>query len=78
MRKWIKVLLALAAVAAALTAVLAKLHLDRERKKELDAKLDAVDERFALKKEKLQIQIKGMEEILDRIRKELRLLEVAM
>ena len=44
-------------------------------KKELDAKLDAVDERFALKKEKLQIQIKGMEEILDRIRKELRLLE---
>ena len=33
MRKWIKVLLALAAVAAALTAVLAKLHLDRERKK---------------------------------------------
>ena len=47
----------------------------RNRKKELDAKLDAVDERFALKKEKLQIQIKGMEEILDRIRKELRLLE---
>ena len=33
MRKWIKVLLALAAVAAALTAVLAELHLDREREK---------------------------------------------
>lgn len=44
MRKWIKVLLALAAVAAALTAVLAKLHLDRERKKELDAFLQPEDE----------------------------------
>lgn len=44
MRKWIKVLLALAAVAAALTAVLAKLHLDRERKKELDAFLLLEDE----------------------------------
>lgn len=44
MRKWIKVLLALAAVAAALTAVLAKLHLDRERKKELDAFLLSEDE----------------------------------
>ena len=44
MRKWIKVLLALAAVAAALTAVLAKLHLDRERKKELDAFLLPEDE----------------------------------
>lgn len=44
MRKWIKVLLALAAVAAALTAVLAKLHLDRERKKELDAFLLPKDE----------------------------------
>ena len=47
----------------------------RNRKKELDAKLVAVDERFALKKEKLQLQLKGIEEILDRIRKELRLLE---
>ena len=44
MRKWIKVLLALAAVAAALTAVLAKLHLDRERKKELDSFLLPDDE----------------------------------
>ena len=44
MRKWIKVLLALAAVAAALTAVLAKLHLDREQKKELDAFLLPEDE----------------------------------
>lgn len=44
MRKWIKVLLALAAVAAALTAVLAKLHLDRERQKELDAFLLPEDE----------------------------------
>lgn len=44
MRKWIKVLLALAAVVAALTAVLAKLHLDRERKKELDAFLLPEDE----------------------------------
>lgn len=37
MRKWIKVLLALAALAAALTAILAKLHLDQKRNKELDA-----------------------------------------
>ena len=44
MRKWIKVLLALAAVAAALTEVLTKLHLDRERNKELDAFLLPEDE----------------------------------
>ena len=36
MKKWIKFLLAAAAVAAAVTAVLAKLHLDRQRQKELD------------------------------------------
>ena len=47
----------------------------RSRKKELDAKLVALDERFALKKEKLQIQKKGADEHLDRIGKELHLLE---
>ncbi len=44
MSKWIKVLLALTAVAAALAAILAKLHLDNERKKELDAFLLPEDE----------------------------------
>ena len=47
----------------------------RSRKKELDAKLVALDERFALKKEKLQVQKKGADEHLDRINKELHLLE---
>ena len=47
----------------------------RSRKKELDAKLVALDERFALKKEKLQLQKKGADEHLDRIGKELHLLE---
>ena len=47
----------------------------RSRKKELDAKLAALDERFALKKEKLQIQKKGADEHLDRIDKELHGLE---
>ncbi len=47
----------------------------RSRKKELDAKLVALDERFALKKEKLQIQKKGADDHLDRIRKELHSLE---
>lgn len=44
MRKWIKVLLTLAAIAAAVTAVLAKLHLDRKRNKELDDFLLPEDE----------------------------------
>ena len=47
----------------------------RSRKKELDAKLVALDERFALKKEKLQVQKKGADEHLERIGKELHLLE---
>lgn len=47
----------------------------RSRKKELDAKQIALDERFALKKEKLQLQKKGADEHLDRIGKELHLLE---
>lgn len=38
----------------------------RSRKKEQDAKLVALDERFALKKEKLQVQKKGADEHLDR------------
>ena len=47
----------------------------RSRKKELDAKLIALNECFALKKEKLQLQKKGADEHLDRIGKELHLLE---
>ena len=47
----------------------------RSRKKEQDAKLVALDERFALKKEKLQVQKKGADEHLERIGKELHLLE---
>lgn len=47
----------------------------RSRKKELDAKLVALNERFELKKEKLQVQKKGADEHLDRIGKELHLLE---
>lgn len=47
----------------------------RSRKKELDAKLITVDERFTLKKERLQVQIKGVDDKLDRINKELHLLE---
>lgn len=47
----------------------------RSRKKELDAKLVAVDERFALKKEKLQMQVKGVESNLEKTNKELHLLE---
>ena len=47
----------------------------RSRKKELDAKLVALDERYALKKEKLQVQKKGADEHLERIGKELHLLE---
>lgn len=47
----------------------------RSRKKELDAKLVAVDERFALKKEKLQMQVKGVESKLEKTNKELHLLE---
>lgn len=47
----------------------------RSRKKELDAKLSAVDERFTLKKEKLQMQVKGVADNLDKISKELHILE---
>ena len=47
----------------------------RSRKKELDAKLVALDERFALKKEKLQVQIKEINDKLDQITKDLHLLE---
>ena len=47
----------------------------RSRKKEQDAKLVALDERIALKKEKLQVQKKGADEHLERIGKELHLLE---
>lgn len=47
----------------------------RSRKKELDAKLVALGERFALKKEKLQVQIKEINDKLDRITKDLHLLE---
>ncbi len=39
------------------------------KKKELDAKLVALDERFALKKEKLQVQKKGADEHLERIKR---------
>lgn len=37
MKKWIKVLLAVAAISAALSAILVKLRLDKKRKDELDA-----------------------------------------
>lgn len=47
----------------------------RSRKKELDAKLDALDERFAQKKEKLQAQVKSVEDKLSLIRQELHALE---
>lgn len=47
----------------------------RGRKKELDAKLVALDERFALKKEKLQTQLKSVDGKLDRTNKELHALE---
>lgn len=47
----------------------------RSRKKEADAKLIALDERFALKKEKLQLQLKEVDGKLDRIHNELHLLE---
>lgn len=47
----------------------------RSRKKEIDAKLLALDERFALKKEKLHIQIKGVDSKIEAIGKELNLLE---
>lgn len=47
----------------------------RSRKKEQDEKLEALDERFVQKKEKLQIQLKGVDGKLDQFRKELNLLE---
>ena len=47
----------------------------RSRKKELDAKLVALDERFALKKGEVAGSEKGADEHLERIGKELHLLE---
>lgn len=46
----------------------------RSRKKELDTKLVALDERFALRKEKQQAQVKGVESQLARLRQELHVL----
>lgn len=46
----------------------------RSRKKELDTKLAALDERFALRKEKQQAQVKGVESQLARLRQELHVL----
>lgn len=48
---------------------------ERSRKKELEAKLAALNERFALKKEKYQLQVKEVDDKLERTRKDLRTLE---
>lgn len=50
----------------------------RSRKKELDTKLAALDERFALKKEKQQLQTKGVENQLSLLRQELHVLNVGL
>lgn len=50
----------------------------RNRKKELDAKLVALDERFAFKKEKHQVQLKSAEEKRDQLKQELQLLETGL
>ncbi|WP_077154889.1 ATP-binding protein [Bacteroides bouchesdurhonensis] len=47
----------------------------RNRKKELDTKLTALDERFVLRKEKYQIQLKEVDDKLGRMNKELHAME---
>lgn len=50
----------------------------RSTKKELETKLAALDERFALRKEKLQVQVKGAENGLSCLKQELGVLEAGL
>lgn len=47
----------------------------RSRKKELEDRLAALDERFALRKEKLRLQLKTVEDLLVKVKRELQALE---
>lgn len=50
----------------------------RNRKKELETKLSALNERFDLRREKLQLGLKGHEDALNKLKQELQTLEVGL
>lgn len=50
----------------------------RNRKKELETKLSALNERFDLRREKLQLGLKGYEDTLNKLKQELQTLEAGL
>lgn len=50
----------------------------RNRKKELESRLSALNERFDLRRERLQLGLKGCEDALDKLKQELQMLEAGL